>query len=319
MGISPSVAPAVSIDTDAAPPAGLAAATFHIVFNVNYGGLGGFGATLLSLVKHCSAPERLMLHIMCSKLAAHHKWDITAVLTQVGYRGRYCFIDYDADRAFGHLPRLHGDLTTYGRLLIAEYVDADRVLYLDSDLLVACDVLRLQQVDLAGHLLGAVTRSTVAHTLDQDYLHARGISKDTDYFNAGILLIDLARWRSSGVRQRWEAIVADEPEGLSCHDQTVLNRLCAGKFYRLPICYNAPFLAQREGPDHTWGIFHFLGSPKPWDMGGKQLHQGFTVWKANNPNFWQDRYQGFGIARLKRSWTIRRSILRTVMERYNAG
>ena len=258
-----------------------------------------------------------MLHIMCSKLAAPYKWDITAVLTQLGYRGRYCFIDYDAEAAFGHLPRLHDDLTTYGRLLIAEHVAADRVLYLDSDLIVTCDVLQLEHIDLQGQLLGAVTRTKVAYTLDQDYLNAHGIDKETDYFNAGVLLIDLDRWRTTEVRSRWEEIVGEEPEGLRCHDQTVLNRLCAGAFYRLPSRYNAPFLAQREAPDHTNGIFHFLGSPKPWDMGGKRLHQGYRVWQANNPTFWQERYQSFGMARLKRSWSIRRSLVRTVIERYN--
>ena len=92
----------------------------HVVFNVNYGGLGGFGATLTSLIRHCSRPERLMIHIMCSNLAPRHKWDITAALTQLGYPGHYAYIDYDAEAAFGHLPKLHGDLTTYGRLLMAE-------------------------------------------------------------------------------------------------------------------------------------------------------------------------------------------------------
>ncbi|MCP9234476.1 glycosyltransferase family 8 protein [Lewinella sp. JB7] len=294
---------------------------FHIVFNINRGGMAGFGATLTSLIRHCSATDQLMMHIMCSRLDERHKELIRTTLHNLGYRGGVRLIDYDADRAFRHLPALLGDLTTYGRLLIPDYVDASRVLYLDSDLIVSCDVLTLKAVELGDHLLGAITRSTVAYSLDQDCLLGIGCEADMPYFNAGILLIDLSRWRQLDIDARWREIASSQAEKLTCCDQTLLNAICRGNFHRLPPQYNTPSLANRGDDEHfRGGILHFLGSPKPWDPGGRQLHRGYAAWKAHSDLSWEHEFHRFGLGRLRRGWQIRRSLLRTILQRWrNSG
>lgn len=287
----------------------------HIVLNINYGGLAGLGATLVSMIGHCSQPDRLMLHIMCSQLAEEHKGNIAAVLEGAGYTGGYRFIDYDAGEHFGHLPALLGDLTTYGRLLIPDFVEVDKVTYLDSDLVIACDIIELCDIDIGDQLIGGVTRGQVGTALDRHYFLDRGVAATMPYFNAGILLMNLAKWRAEKVEARWKAIVADEPTALRAHDQTTLNFLCQGDFYRLPEEYNTPFLAHHSSEGRQSGILHFIGSPKPWDFMGSLIHQGYPLWKKYNPALWERSYLSMNGDRLRRTWQIRRSIMRSALSR----
>lgn len=290
----------------------------HIVLNVNYGGLAGLGATLVSMIEHCSQPGKLMLHIMCSQLAEEHKRNISAILQEADYTGGYRFIDYDASEHFGHLPALLGDLTTYGRLLIPDFVEADKVTYLDSDLVIACDIIDLCDTDIGDQLIGGVTRGQVATALDRQYFFDRGVPPSMPYFNAGVLIMNLAKWRKEGVEARWKAIVADEPLALKAHDQTTLNFLCQGDFYRLPEEYNTPFLAHYSKEGRQTGILHFIGSPKPWDFMGSMIHEGYDLWKRYNPERWSRLYLSMDEERMRRTWQIRRSLLRSAVSRIKA-
>ena len=289
---------------------------FDIVFNVNEGGLPGFGATVKSMVEHCSAPADLRVHIMCSRLGESHKANIRTLFDGLAYRGEYRIIDYDADSTFQGLPGLLNDYTTYGRLLIPDYIDAAQILYLDSDLVITCDVLELADLDMEGYPIAAYTGTAVNYALDRTYFLERGYSKDMAYFNAGVLLMDLDAWRERDLTSEWKEIIADRPETLQSHDQTILNRICAGDFKRLPLKYNTLFLAHHKKPEHTSGIFHFVGSPKPWDVFGSVIHAGYPLWKRYSPPFWERTYQRMSLGRLNRAWSIRRSILRSIKKRY---
>lgn len=289
---------------------------FHVAFSVNAGGLPGFGATVASLINHCSRPENLRIHILASRLSNEHVANIEALFQELRFSGGYRFLPFDAEDRFQDLPSLHGDYATYGRLLIPELIDAPRVLYLDSDLVITCDVLALADLDLGGHVIAACSGTTIAHTLDRKYFFDRGFTKEMRYFNCGVILIDLDEWKRRDWTTAWQAIVLDRPESLTTHDQTIMNRLCAGDFHILPRMYNVAYLAHYAAPPYSEAIFHFIGSPKPWDVLGRYVHAGSHVWRANSPKSWEQKYQRLGRHRLGRAWSIRRSVGRSLKLRY---
>lgn len=63
----------------------------------------------------------------------------------------------------------------------------ERALYLDSDVLVRGDLKQLWNIDLQGKAVGAVT--DIGFPMGHDH------STKAPYFNAGVLLIDLAKAR----------------------------------------------------------------------------------------------------------------------------
>lgn len=289
---------------------------FHIVFSVNVRGLPGLGATISSLISNCSAPEDLRIIVLCTNIPAAHQANIHRLFEYLEFGGSYELIPYEELNVFAGLPGLLGDITPYVRLRIPELVSAPQALYLDSDLIITVDILELSNIEMDGHVIAAAASGTAGQSFDSRYFSERGFPTDMPYFNSGVLLLDLDAWRERKFGARWRAIIRDRPQSIPTVDQTILNRMSAGSFKPLPRKFNAAYLAHYDPPDYDKAIFHFIGSPKPWDFMGSLIHGGYQLWRRYSPPFWEEAYQAFSRQRLGRAWHIRRSMARAVMKRY---
>ena len=99
--------------------------------------------------------------------------------------------------------------------------DVERILYLDADLIVVDTLAPLWELDLAGYWVGAVT-----NVFQDNHLHRPaelGLAGPEVYFNAGVLLMNLAQMREDG---RTEALLeygVENAERLEWRDQDALN------------------------------------------------------------------------------------------------
>lgn len=143
--------------------------------------------------------------------------------------------------------------------LLADRIPAlpERVIYLDTDTLARGDIRTLWEYDLGGCEIGAVR--------DNYGCHFFGIN----YINAGVLLLDLARIRETGMLSRALARCAEKKLFLS--DQNAINRETRRKRI-LPRRFNEQ---QRIRPDtlirHFSMTIHLFPRPhkrniKPWDV-----------------------------------------------------
>lgn len=282
----------------------------NVVFSINPLGIEGLGATLVSLLRNCSEPQRLKLWFFCSECKPIHKAAIKRLLQQQDFLGEQEFPDFDAKRLFGHLRSLHGDWTGYGRLLIPEYISADRALYLDSDLLVLLDVLQLAAFDFDGHVLAAAGGGEARYAMEHAFLLGElGIAPQVPYFNSGVLLLNLSAWREQNLQQAWQSLANKYPTQWLAIDQTILNALVCGRFAQLaPVFNNAWYPGETQPPNASQSILHFVGSPKPWDYFGRFLHGGHSLWKEYNPKGWEGQIQISIPAKLRRTWKIKNSI-----------
>ncbi len=119
----------------------------------------GLGATLASLGRNCQNSGKLHLHFLCAELLKKDKCNIWHLLHEDGFEGRIQFIDFNEKQTFGKLRSLHGDWTTYGRLLIPEIIRSNIVLYLDSDH-IETDILQFADIEFTT-TLSAVKEGTV--------------------------------------------------------------------------------------------------------------------------------------------------------------
>ncbi|KGO93376.1 glycosyltransferase family 8 protein [Flavobacterium subsaxonicum] len=288
-----------------------------LVFNINQLGLEGLGATLTSLIRNCSDNRELTLWFLCNGLSDSDKKNIKALLNAENYLGKDNYIDFDADVEFGHLNSLHGDRTTYGRLLMPKFVNADLALYLDADLVIELDVLQLKGFDFDGNLLAAVSGSTIKYSLDNPlFINKLNWDINTPYFNAGVLLFNLHKWRNENIDLQIKDIMKNYSDYLVSHDQTLLNALCGGVFSRLPKSFNVTWYPDAKKPaQETDAIIHFVGSPKPWDFLAGNFHKGYNLWKSYNTPFWSKQYSSLTADKVSRFWNIRRSYLRLLKKK----
>ena len=126
-------------------------------------------------------------------------------------------------------------ISSYARLFVAEMIpdDIDRVLYLDCDMIVCDSLQNLWDTDLRGCVLGAVQDS-----IGDSTKNAVGLLPDDQYFNAGMLLIDLAKWRNLSIGTKCFQYIEEKNGSVVHHDQGVLNGVLRNQWFRLPLCDN---------------------------------------------------------------------------------
>lgn len=182
----------------------------------------------------------------------------------------------------------HISIETYYRFLIEDVLPSyDKVLYLDSDLIILDDVARLYATDLGENLIAATRDIDYAGNLNmpdgerlaysESVLHLR---HPFDYFQAGVLVLNLAEMRRLHSLDEWLELAANS--SYIYDDQDILNAECQGRVVYLDQAWNvmtdcdgrvkkvfsfAPagmydaFMAAYREPK----IVHYAGYEKPWN------------------------------------------------------
>ena len=169
-------------------------------------------------------------------------------------------------------PLAHYTIDTYTRLWVNEFFGAniDRVLYLDADIVVVDSIAPLWTTDLDGALMGAVDIPGSDRGVTRLAMRA-----EDGYFNAGVLIIDVAQWRASRAEQIVIDYIRKNPDRV-LYDQDALNacfHACTKRldyrwnvirpFYREPLVLPLP-RAEIEAIRREARIIHFNGGSKPW-------------------------------------------------------
>lgn len=167
----------------------------------------------------------------------------------------------DMSRDFGHSHM------AYARLMLPEMMTEERIVYADSDFVFQKDVSTLARVDLAGHVVGACPDLLIQTMGRGGYdCDALGLDPDAAYFNSGLMVMDLKRWRDLRVSET--AIAHLEKHGASWPywDQGALNVTLYERWQPVETSWNYPSLCLSDGGNTSGdGLnVHFVGPRKPW-------------------------------------------------------
>ena len=134
------------------------------------------------------------------------------------------------DLADGLHLRDYYTFTTYYRIFISElFPEYDKALYLDSDIILNGDISELFAYDLGDNLVGAVTDETVqgVEPFRRYVKKALGIEPER-YFNAGVLLMNLKKFREEDFFGRFNHLLKKYKFKVA-QDQDYLNVLCKNR------------------------------------------------------------------------------------------
>jgi len=163
------------------------------------------------------------------------------------------------------------------RYLAADLMpDVRRCLYVDGDVLVRRDPSALGGVDLGERTVGAV-RSRVAPFLASPggvrSWFELGMPGAAPYFNSGVLVMDLERWRARNITARLTEFLVQHGEDTWFSDQEALNAVLWDDWQPLDRSWNYithvadTFLPAPEDEPDDPSIVHFAGRSKPWVSG----------------------------------------------------
>ena len=114
----------------------------------------------------------------------------------------------------------NSSLTTYARLFLSSLLpkSINKVLYLDCDSLIVDSFKELWKIDINDYPCAAVIDGT--NTAVKEKL---GFNRDEYYINAGVLLINLKKWREDHVEEKFVRFMTDNQNKFYQHDQGIIN------------------------------------------------------------------------------------------------
>ena len=150
--------------------------------------------------------------------------------------------------------------------------DIEKVIYLDSDIIVNLDIAELWKIELNDAPLGVIP--TISQNLGKDWMHwnfpmcRNKVTAFEDYFNSGVLFINLKIFRHE------EKNIIDGFKFVASHseytffDQDVLNYCFATRALKLPNKFNRYVISARsEKVSPAQSIYHYVGQNITWSFG----------------------------------------------------
>lgn len=219
----------------------------------------------------------------------------------------------------------HISHTAYFRLLSAELLPGDisEAVYLDSDLFINDDIGKLWDMELAGqYCLASVdiacpfidaARGCRNFRRAAPYMavyrpignyQQLGLDGSAEYFNSGVLKLNLDLWRRENIAERLLQTLRDNEKYVWCWDQYALNVVFHGNWGRIhpkwnqgahvfeyPTEHHAPIDVEEWSEMKTRpSIVHFTTEFKPWDYNsdhprGELFYEGLaeTAWRGWRP------------------------------------
>ena len=156
--------------------------------------------------------------------------------------------------------------TTYFRLFIPNlYPQYNKAIYLDSDIVVLGDVSELYNVEIGDNLIAAAPDDVIQTTkVFQEYAEkVVGVTDYRNYFNAGILLMNLDELRKVNFQEKFLYLL-ETIKFTVAQDQDYLNRLCKGKVKIIEKGWDRMPIANDDLPIEDIKIIHYNLADKPW-------------------------------------------------------
>ncbi len=177
------------------------------------------------------------------------------------------------------------DIQTYARLLAPHVLpeDLEKVLYLDSDMVILSDISPLYDMTCGNRAVLAARDSGIKCVSSPSgvFNYAElGIPPDAPYFNAGVLLINLRLWREQHIADKILYYLKLHGAAVRFWDQGGLNAILYNSWteidpawnqirpdhqFHLPTELNYPafgWLKPKDSPH----IAHYTGADKPWSV-----------------------------------------------------
>lgn len=181
--------------------------------------------------------------------------------------------------------------TIYYRIFIGSlFPEYHKAVYIDSDIVLLDDIAKLYNTDLEGNIVGAIPDGVVHDSKElQDYVEVNDGVENKKYFNSGVLVIDLDKFREAKVEERFVKILTKYNCDTVAPDQDYLNILCKGKVKYLPLSWDkmpdyCEYLDEKD-----IHLIHYNMFRKPWHY--KDVEYADVFWKYAKETKYYDELQ----------------------------
>ena len=194
---------------------------------------------MLSLFENNKNVKNLSVYILSDCISDINLFN----LQEIGYRyqRKVCIVDisnelsvFEEKGAGKYANETGGGYAASAKLLIPDLLlEEERVLYLDCDTLVVGDIEALLQIDMDNKPLGMAQ-----DCIQNRYKKFISFEEKKRYFNSGVLLIDIPRWKENQCMDRMLWHLEHIRNQYPLPDQDLINVVLHEDIYCLPMKYN---------------------------------------------------------------------------------
>lgn len=237
-----------------------------IFFAVDDNYIPFLAVALQSLIDNASAENEYSIKVLYTNITEENQNSIKKYVREnvnIEFVDLNYYIDKIKDKLY---TRDYYSKTTYFRLFIPElYPQYDKALYLDSDITILSDIADLYHIDIEDNLVAAAPDDVIqAIEVFQDYAEkVVGVAKYQNYFNAGILLMNLDALRKFNFQEKFLYLLETVKFSVA-QDQDYLNRLCKGRVKLFPNTWNRMPIGGDTVPREDLHLIHYNLAFKPW-------------------------------------------------------
>ena len=197
---------------------------------------------------------------------------------------------------FPNVKNSHISEATYYRLFISQILpkELSEIIYIDCDIISTKPIKNefkqiFDSLNQSNQAIGVKTE--FLRDKNNEYIFSNLKLENDKYFNAGVMFINLEKWRAINIEEKAKNIIEDDKIEFAFWDQDILNKLFDGEYFEIENKFNYGVdvenfnLNNNEIFDKSF-LIHYMGSKKPWTVEGLL---------NSNSNFYQKYYQQLGM------------------------
>lgn len=249
----------------------------HLVTGADDAYAPGLFVTVASSLAALPATEKVTFHILDGGLTARSIGKLRTLCLENHADCLLVFHEINQHNFQNWRPGPHGSMMTYARLLLGSLIKANKVIYLDSDMLVLGDLNELWKIPMHGMMALGCNDGRIPKLGDDSPLPLSREEEGLPYINAGLIVLDLDQWRLQKMEEQVLALMSKDAVVYNWWDQTILNYLLRHQIGIIPIYWN---WQDRTLPVHEAAsvkVIHYK-SKKPWFWWSGDIR--FRIWRS---------------------------------------
>jgi lipopolysaccharide biosynthesis glycosyltransferase len=223
--------------------------------------------TLLTSIFYNNKGTIFDIYAIATGISAHQKQELSDYAQANSATIQYYEINQAYVTSFATSSDPRYGLAAFYRLLLPGMLpeNVSKVIYMDIDIIVVGNLSELYDIDIAHVPVAAVPDPVEWDRPDL------GIANRADYFNSGVLLMNIPLWKEQKVSERAIDFLKKYPEKATYVDQDALNAVLINNWLKLDDKFNftyrvVPFESRKSlrALIKNKIIIHYNQSTKPW-------------------------------------------------------
>ncbi len=199
------------------------------------------GISIISLLDNNKDAAEISIYIVEDGVDEENKLKLREIVDK--YQRHITFIHKPSLKPLlGEKIELHWWIeNVFSRVFLQEvfkdYPELERIIYIDCDTLVLGRISDLWSIELEDYIAAGVCEA-----MGDYHKKAIGLKPEANYFNAGMFLINLSKWRSCNIDKKASDFVQAHDGKLEYADESVINGVLSSEIMRLNPKYNVTSL-----------------------------------------------------------------------------